>query len=720
MSDTSESTLEEVSIERILDVLDLAAHDATESGDYLTYGTVLDVYLGNPLQYKIDEREQLLQLLLLAFILDPKLVYEAGWDLPPLLLRFIDLDYDFDAPIRFAPCIYRVLKLFELLAVWGNHKELLLKACECVSTLLVSHLSVVTEDESHQMKFFEIKVYCLFELMSVCLRGIRGTLPEALKTTSSNTGTISTPVKSPLKFLAMAATAIVNMVASNGLNRLDYWTFMLKRVYIFCRTYTDGAILGVKNNVPLKLFREFDDEDSSEKSELVAPAPAEGDDNLHSLKPTSIDKIVVQLEEDEEDAAIQRKLLTSLLTQTIQLVGRNYLFGYSMDIVTMLQTPLRPQLEKYFDYTVDNESMNRLISLAQSFDIDLGGQFASYIVDSHKLFHSVNLKTSDPSDLFLAIINDYQTNVHSTIVNSTGTGITDSVIGCLILATHQVASSKNFDSIKLTFGDALVLSVRSIVPGMIQPKLFLSKALYDCCAYWSWLTIHLQLTREVELQLQRVPPLLLTVYFQSLLFACVSSTTNSNFRYVTLTLLTRVLSLSPEDAVYSFLIDSLNDCPYENIKAALAGVLRQLLTQNRAVENADEITKKMGGLSTSSLGPTSAPALPPRVVKYIKLTPGRANDIFDLVMDNLTTAFQFGEGLVSVDGPKFLTLSSLLNLLVVCRTDPIMKETEQKERLKDVLLEVLTVIKKVKDISDEPPTANAADILKIALERIRA
>ena len=68
--------------------------------DFLSYSTLLDIYLNDPTKYSNEEKEQLLGHILTILSENKQLTYEIGWDLPQLLILYVDSDYEFNGPIR--------------------------------------------------------------------------------------------------------------------------------------------------------------------------------------------------------------------------------------------------------------------------------------------------------------------------------------------------------------------------------------------------------------------------------------------------------------------------------------------------------------------------------------------------------------------------------------------------------------------------------------------
>ena len=81
---------------------------------------LLDIYLNDPTKYSNDEKEQLMGHLLDILTNNKDLTFEIGWDLPQLVILYIESDYDFKGPIRSSPCVYKILKIFETLAINGT------------------------------------------------------------------------------------------------------------------------------------------------------------------------------------------------------------------------------------------------------------------------------------------------------------------------------------------------------------------------------------------------------------------------------------------------------------------------------------------------------------------------------------------------------------------------------------------------------------------------
>lgn len=202
----------------------------------------------------------------------------------------------------------------------------------------------------------------------------------------------------------------------------------------------------------------------------------------------------------------------------------------------------------------------------------------------------------------------------------------------------------------------------------------------------------------------------------------------SNFRYGTLTLLTKILTLSPEDISFSFIKDSLMNCPYDNVKAVLIGVLKELLTKVKPTS----LTENMMNLNIKDTS-KSAPILPSRDVsknsnKFLTLNKEKADDIFELIDEAIELTFvedpESGDKVsVELNQSKFSTLSAYLNLLVVLKDDPAIKTDPSRiDKILELMDENISQIKQNRkpDSDADKAELNAVDMLNITLDRIRA
>lgn len=655
----SDSTVEELEFEKILLSIELGAEDAIETGDYLSYSTLLDIQLGEPTNYTYEERDKLLQKLLDVLNSHKELTYEVGWDLPSILVPFIDLDFEFEESIRSAPNVYQVIKLFECLALNGNPKELLLKSLEVLTAIRVLD-TTTTDDELLQEKFFDIKLYCIFELVDSCLKRIKTLYPS--------------------RFLAMVVSSFLNLVSEN--NNPSLLTFILKRAYSFARNY------------------------------VSPPLP---DDAKTTYKGEDFDSII------EDEKYFQRKLLRGFITNVVSLVTRNVIFGYLLDALSSSGY----KDSKSISYKVDNVPLDRLSELALSFDIDLKKIFQDYLVDSHSLFRSFDYSQSDEeisSKMFEKVLQNYEKTVPNSIISISGDRISESIIGCLILHTHLIVHKRMYNTIKITFKDALVMSLRTLIPGMINPS-YKSNCAEDICLFWSWMSIHrLNLSRKsLELEISSIPKHLLKTYLQVLLFTCISKPQYNNLRYGVFTLLTKVMSLMEDETTFEFLIDSLLNCPYDNIQAALVSVLKEFLSKQKPDKQFEESFNKLELESSSADELNTGKKCQQR---FLSLDLKRKEILFEVIDGFIDLVFVVEEGQNEasrqLDSTKISTLLGYMNLLYTIKNDEeILENSSEIEKIMDKIDKYITQTKVSLSKAPDVNRSNMIDMVSMYSERIK-
>lgn len=659
--DTSDATLEGAKFEKVLGSLQLAADDAKETGDFLSYSTVLDIYLSDPSRYTIEEREELLSHVLAILSEDSALVYEIGWDLPSLLIPFIDSDHDMTGPIRQLPCVYKVLKLFELLAHDGNHKELFLKCTELLNTIKVT--DHVTNDPDVAHKYYDIKLYCIFELINSCLRNIHTLFP--------------------LRFLGMTVTSFINSIYLNAPKKLVEAEFIWKRLCTFARNYTRPPL--------------------PEKIEVSA---------------SELQKI-----NDDEDY-LQRKLLTGFLTEAINLVLRLEILGFSVIFFHHLlhSLPSQPRIIK--DYELQMSVLDRLYELALSFDMDLQKAFNGFILSTDNLLifqvDAGKLDDDITGELFEKLVVDYQNTFAHSLVDSKANEVTDSLGGSLNLYIYSIVSKDQFDKINVTIPQAVAIGLRLIVPGLVHST-FTNRGLHDVAILCSWIAIlSAHDKKSIEVELAKIPSVILRSYYQAILFVIITSASSLFFRYISLTLLTKYLSLSPESVAYDFLINCLKECPYENIKAALVGVLKELVTKDKL--NDDVLADALSKVSISKDG-SVPPPLPTRDVakktKYITLTPERVTELLRVIQDYVDVTFVSSESGPTLNQTTVCILQASLNLLILLKRE-LLVPREEVDKLTDLVLgKAKAVEKKWTGDSSQVALLNTLGILNVTIDRLK-
>lgn len=196
-----------------------AAKEAKDSGDYISYATVLEEHLTlrSPKYFSDEDRQCVLSALLDVVSADDELVYQIGWDIPSLLLNLVEGEYDFATGIRSVPHIVLTLRIFNVVCEKGNQKELFLKGVEAIARLRMAE-TAPDSAENLREQYFDFKFYLAYELMFHSIRTVDTLYPS--------------------RFLATAITALLSFFAAN-LNELSLLSLsvILRRLFVFARDY---------------------------------------------------------------------------------------------------------------------------------------------------------------------------------------------------------------------------------------------------------------------------------------------------------------------------------------------------------------------------------------------------------------------------------------------------------------------------------------------------
>lgn len=689
------------------ELLRKGAEEALETGDFLLYSTFVDVCLAEPESFdSVEARELVLTTLLEVLQAHPKLVYEIGWDLPAVLLPYVDSDYDFTSqPLRKAPCVPLLLKIFQELATNGNAKELFLKLCELLTQLDLASIEVQPGPDEVYRKaaIFDIKLYCIIELMDACTRRIKTAYP--------------------LRFLAMSASLFVNMLSRNPIDNNTHCQFVLRRCYQFARGYegmlspdaeekddnTDANKMDNPSDQVVEKAQSELDKLEIAKSEIVTDAvgsqaeadlkSTEGDSlppnvDLQTLTKPHVGTPLAETTPSKEDEDyLQRKLLQSFVTLAIQVAVKEMVFGFTTDYISYVQREQRHKLNRYFDYDLDAPTLTRLNELCQLFDISPRHTFETMVKRAHDLIPAHIDEDEGIGLLFENVIKEYQ-EYALVLVALDAKRVVVSERGCAILWTYEVAHSHKFDY-QFTFKDAVALLFVGVIPGMVNPAYRLV-GLEDACVYWVWYSLH-----SSNAGISSIDDSVLVVLFQVLLHIISNNDTRPNFRYGVTTLLTKLLALTSELTAWNFIADSLKNCPFENIKMLLTGILKELLTQDRSNNEG------------------SGPKTPLR--KYLKLGDERGLALFEIIAEQIEQTFSVehdgDKRVVRINPTTYGVLATYLNLLVALNGVKLLQL--------DVLAKLVSHYTKVVadmlddiDTDTDPLEKNAADMMRLTLNRV--
>ncbi|KAK9469817.1 YAP-binding/ALF4/Glomulin [Lipomyces arxii] len=211
-----------MNLDDAIQALNSAAQEAVDSDDYITYSTLLDIYLTNPDRYNEAQRVKLLQALENILQQNETLLSYVAWDLPVLLLAYLSSADPFDtvAASKVPTPRKAALRIFNLIAEKGNAKEVFLKAIEALSTLTIDFsLEETPEQNLDNEKLFVLKFYALFEVIISVTRRITTQYPS--------------------RFLTASSTALLSFFSAHVDDLSDQsLPVLLRRLYLFARDYT--------------------------------------------------------------------------------------------------------------------------------------------------------------------------------------------------------------------------------------------------------------------------------------------------------------------------------------------------------------------------------------------------------------------------------------------------------------------------------------------------
>lgn len=580
---------------------------------------MLDVYLSDTSRFSSAERTLLIKGFYKILEDNVDIVEEIGWDIPELLLDLFDLDWCYGDNNEEKQAIRLIMRGFEIVAKNGNPKETFLKSIELLNDLDFSH------NEGKDELILDLKIYALLELVSSSLKRINTIYPS--------------------KFLSMALSALLKAY-SQYLKHTTLTRFIARRLYSFARDYIP----------PLK--------------------PAE------YLEEHGISQKEAQMIDDDENY-LQRTLLQSFITNVVGLATKERSLSFSAKFCNDLKLKCTGQKVTHERgdeiITSTTDCFLRILTLSESFDMDMYDEFEKLKKDSMSLLSKVVDSKSDDAQ-----IQDYVkisvSNKIETMYNPQSKTIPLNDVGILYLTVLEFYEKDQIPD--LTIQEAIALHLRFLSPGLFSEQ-FKSKGALDGALFYDWAAI----THATPEQLAKVPHYQIILFLQTIVY--YSSTDDDEvFRWTAYTFLVRVLCMLEESIAYNFLIDTLTTAPFDNAKAAVINILKDLCIRTRP--DVDSLAEKLQDASlTESKERTTKPALPQR--RYIHLSIDRTDDIYALIRECIDETFD--EKVQSVDTSKFKILLGYLNFLVG------VKDQFPKNKIKEIV--VLTEDKLAKAPSTE-------------------
>ncbi|ODQ44291.1 hypothetical protein PICMEDRAFT_18221 [Pichia membranifaciens NRRL Y-2026] len=634
MSDTEVESLNTVSPltfkEIVANIKDCAAETA-QTQDFIGFSTVLDLYLHDWNVYSVEERLALMELLCQILDDDKELLAEVAWDLPPLLLPFLDCEW----PVRFAlkdtvevPLVW---KAFNLLATYGNPKELLLTCCEQLGQLADPVEDAATIDEAEIIEIETnmddwyktqyndlsyliqdyvtdwsnrcviIKFHTLFQCIKFCVQRVKTLYPS--------------------KFLSMAVSSILNFF--NSAEHISGVISVQRSLYIFLRDYIPPEIpddtLTSGENTPEELARIFDDE-----------------------------------------CYLQRKLIRLLFDSIVDKMARDHHRVFIAKLLPKLGFPKMASEELFF------ELINRLLSLSLSLDIDLSGSLAKEIKDAAFLFDGSDNKVESSEDILSLAVSAYNnSSFRSKEPKALPTSTTS--LGFLYMYAKYIENWNISipESIKVL--DLIKVQLKMFIPYIVNSKL----TDLTSVGYFMVLTIikiekSKVIASKEEFEIKKVN-LLIRTYLQNISsIICRSDSLIMAKLYSKF--MKKFLQHLPEDISYSYILDTLTNCPFdENVLSTLT-IFKNLISMSKFDD--ENLTADLSELSLDGKESSKKSALPPPLpqrsgkgfkTSFINFTKLRQDDFINLV--NEWTAATFDSNESNLDVMKSNRLLSYLNFI---------------------------------------------------------
>ncbi|ODQ65112.1 DUF1760-domain-containing protein [Nadsonia fulvescens var. elongata DSM 6958] len=217
----------------IIDSLDSVATEAIETEDYLFFATFVEIQLYDSSRFDDTMRNEIM--IKLAEVLHKPehriLASKIGWDLPPLLIKYIESSYQFKSSLLNAPCVAAITSMMNLIAHENDPKVMFVLGLE-----MVSQLDFYSSDDGNYTikvseRFFDLKFHLILELVRSSVSNI--------------------PSDHPSKLLRKMCEVILEFLA-RVTPKLTYFStsILMRRFYTLIRDYLPGPVLSSQMHFP--------------------------------------------------------------------------------------------------------------------------------------------------------------------------------------------------------------------------------------------------------------------------------------------------------------------------------------------------------------------------------------------------------------------------------------------------------------------------------------
>lgn len=657
MSDTeveSIDTMASLAYTEVMENIQQCAKECAESRDFISFSTMLDIYLHDWEVYSVDERLGLMELLTDLLNANKELLAEIAWDLPPLLLPFLDCEW----PVRFglgeSRQVVAFYKIFNLLAEYGNPKELLLTCSEEIKNLRepeynnsdesqINEVATTMDDEykqrfvddpnyfSESVKFFldynasnivVLKFHALFECMKFCI--------ERTKTIY------------PSKFLSIIVSTVINFM--DNAPEISGRISVLRTLYLFIRGY-------IPPEIPEEMF-------------------TNGENSMEDLEKVFKDECYLQ--------GKLIRLFFDVLVEKFTEAHHQVLIG---KLLPTLGNGIVHIGQKFF------ELADRLIALSLSLDINAVGGFVKEIESCHQLVNRNKEELNTIEDIIKFSIMSYN---NSSFRNKHPTELPISNTSLIFLYTY----SKYSENAAIDLPDSISTislieyQLKILIPYTVNSKL----TNLTVVGYLMIITVlrieqNKAIVAPEHFNDERIKLLILT-YLQTL--AVIISDSHSSGKFVNKLyqkFLKKFLQYLPEDLSYRFIVDTLKSCPLEDNVVLVLSIYKNLVLNEKFDDekltkeftkisisdksNVNDAKSENGGNSNGKANQDNnskaqPPALPERsnipIKKFISFTEPRQDEFLDIFETCISKTF-----IKPKDSTKFrvdvIKASRILNFL---------------------------------------------------------
>ncbi|KAG0683848.1 hypothetical protein C6P42_000111 [Pichia californica] len=655
--------------------------ESVENKDFIGFSTILDVYLNDWNKYNIEERITLMELLYEILDENKEMLAEISWDLPPLLLPFIDCEWPVRFSLRESVQVSLFWKVFNLLSEYGNPKELLLTCCELLGDLKDPDLSSdieesdiakaeISMDDWYKVQYDDldllvanhlsirptqrivVKFHALFQCIKFCVQRIKTIYPS--------------------KYLSMIISSVLNFFSSA--KTISGGIPVQRSLYLFIRDY-------IPPDIPDDIIT------SSEVSE------------------EDLNKIF------DDENYLQQKLMRLLFDSLIDQLIKNHYNGFVGKLLPKLKTIELVNASYYY------ELVNRLLSLSLSLDINISNSFEKEIKFASMLFDNNIDKINTSEDILRLIINSY----NSTSFRSKGPEIlpiSTSSIGFLYIYAKYIENWQIQLPESITVLDLIKCQLKLFIPYIVNSELID----FTTLSYFMVLTIvNIEQSKQIVSKddiKDKKTKLIIVTYLQNISSIICKSDVEIVSKLFSRFLL-KFLQHLPEEESYSYILDTLNNCPFDENVISTLKIFKNLITVSKFDD--EKLTADLSKLSISANSSSEIiipPTLPDRnkysKTGFINFTKSRQNDFLVLIYKLIDSTFDLTEKhkISLLNSNRLLSYLNFINTVEFEETDKILDILDKLEKS-------IKIVESTIDNETEQGIIIVVDLIKFSVSKIR-